>query len=78
MKTMSNKGEIDADTSFKARIDLYYEMFSIKDRHAPHSPSILLSQRAATVQESAGARNGGGMTIVTQPASEESNTSSPK
>ncbi len=28
-----NKGEIDADAPFKARIDLYYEVCSIKDRH---------------------------------------------
>ncbi len=31
-----------------------------RDITGPHSPSILLSQRAATVQESAGAMNGGG------------------
>ena len=28
-----NKGDIDADAPFKARIDLYYEVCSIKDRH---------------------------------------------
>ncbi len=35
-----------------------------RDVTGPHSPSILLSQRAATVQESAGARNGGKRDVV--------------